>query len=78
MEAYMAQSLHAFKQDVHLTMGQFRANGLVDREAKRLTCQIFAISVSELNSILESHQEWTNKSNHSKKYNEVSKTLFNI
>ena len=74
----MAQSLNAFKQDVTLTLGQFRANGLVEREAKRLTCQIFALSVSELNSILESHKEWNNKSNHSKKYREVEKSLFSI
>ena len=72
----MAQSLNAFKQDVQLKLGQFRANGLVEREAKRLTCQIFAISIRELDTIIESREAWNNPSNHSKNYNRVSKILF--
>ena len=69
-------SLTKFQEEVRITYGQFRMNGVVVREAKRAVCQMFAISGQELESIIESREAWNNPSNHSKNYNRVSKILF--
>jgi len=79
MEDITMASINQITTDVQLTLGQIKANGTVEREARRLVCQIFSLTNKELNEILEKQEAWTSRSNnHSKHYNKISSQLFNI